>query len=529
MEVDVGFREIRVVEIREILRLWVLGHGLRAIARRGLGDRKTVRRYVAAAEAAGLERDGQVDRLDDEFIGAVVALLKPGRPPGAHGASWELCERHHDKLKSWLEDGLRLTKAHTLLQRHTGPRVPYRTLHRYAHQELGFRQQETTMRVDDCEPGAELQVDFGQMGTLCDPASGKARKVWALIFTAVYSRHQFVWLTYRQNLEAVITGFERAWSFFGGMFHVVIPDNMKSIVVTADAVNPKFNEGFLEYAQARNFVPDPTRVRDPKGKARVERCVPYVRESFFKGEDFIDLDDANRRAAGWCLETAGQRIHGTTARRPLEVFEAEARSSLRPAPTSPYDIPKHSDVTVHKDQHINVGKALYSVSEDYVGHKVHVRADTSLVRIYHRRKLIKTHPRQAAGGRSTDRNDFAEDKLIYAQRDCDALREKAKRAGPSVGEYAERILDDPAPWRRMRAVYRLLNLVRRYGVKPVDDACELALRLDVVDVVRIERMVRLALEKESPPPERPPNNVIKPRFGRPLSHFASSYTSKDKS
>jgi len=70
--------------------------------------------------------------------------------------------------------------------------------------------------VADCEPGAEVQVDFGRLGMLTDAADGRRRVVHGLIFTAVYSRHMFVWPTYRQTLADVIAGFEAAWEFFGG-------------------------------------------------------------------------------------------------------------------------------------------------------------------------------------------------------------------------------------------------------------------------------------------------------------------------
>ena len=72
------------------------------------------------------------------------------------------------------------------------------------------------MRVADGEPGAECQVDFGKMGLLPDPGTGRRRVTHALIFTAVYSRHCYVWLTFRQDLAAVIAGCEAAWAFFGG-------------------------------------------------------------------------------------------------------------------------------------------------------------------------------------------------------------------------------------------------------------------------------------------------------------------------
>jgi hypothetical protein len=71
----------------------------------------------------------------------------------------------------------------------------------------------------------ECQVDFGYLGLLGDPVTGQRRKVHALIFTACYSRHMFVWLTFSHTLAALIAGGEAAWEFFGGVFHVLIPDN----------------------------------------------------------------------------------------------------------------------------------------------------------------------------------------------------------------------------------------------------------------------------------------------------------------
>jgi transposase len=83
-----------------------------------------------------------------------------------------------------------------------------------------------------------VQVDFGRLGLLADAEDGRRRVVQGLIFTAVYSRHMFVWPIYRQTLDDVIAGFEAAWAFFGGVFAVVIPDNMKAIVDKADALSP---------------------------------------------------------------------------------------------------------------------------------------------------------------------------------------------------------------------------------------------------------------------------------------------------
>ena len=141
---------------------------------------------------------------------------------------------------------------------------------------------------------------------LTDAEDGRRRVVHGLIFTAVYSRHMFVWPTYRQTLNDVIAGFEAAWAFFDGVFAVVIVDNMKAIVDRADAIDPKLNDAFREYAQARGFAVDPTRIRSPRDKPRVERCVPYARANFFAGEQFRDIDDCRERAEQWCERWRGR-------------------------------------------------------------------------------------------------------------------------------------------------------------------------------------------------------------------------------
>ena len=97
---------------------------------------------------------------------------------------------------------------------------------------------------------------------------------------------------------------------------------MKSVVNRADPLKPFINEAFMEYAQTRGFVIDTCRVRHADDKPRVERAVSYVRDSFFAGEDFSSFSEAQSTAEHWCLHVAGERIHGTTCRRPLDAFSA---------------------------------------------------------------------------------------------------------------------------------------------------------------------------------------------------------------
>jgi hypothetical protein len=517
-----AFREVRVFEIREVLRLWLRGEGFRSIERLGPVDRKTARRYVVAAEECGLVRDGGEEQLSDVLLASVCERVRPHRHDG-HGAAWAVLAANHDQITAWLEkEGLTVVKTHELLTRR-GVVVPQRTLHRYALEVVGVGRSArgTTVRVADGEPGVELQVDFGKMGLVPDPESGRRRVCHALIFTACYSRHCFVWLTFRQTTEAVIAGFEAAWAFFGGVFAVVIPDNMATVVEEADATEPRFNQAFVEYAQARGFLIDPARVRRPCDKPRVERVVPFVRNSFFAGETFVDLADAQRRAEAWCAGRAGLRTHGTTQCRPAELFAVEEASRLLPAPASPYDLPIYATPKVHRDHHIEVAKALYSVPGGLIGARVEVRADRQLVKVFHRGVLVKTHPRQEPGRRSTDPDDLPAHKSVYAMRDLDRLVGMAAAQGPAIGAYATVLLDNPLPWTKMRQVYALLGLAKKWGPDRVNAACARAAEAEAFNVSLIGRMLERGADT-APAQVRPiQQTLLLGRFARPADDFAT--------
>ena len=512
-----GYREIFAMEVKEILRLWSRGHGYRSVARLLELDRKTVRRYVETARVLGLCRGDEAMALDEGLIFQVSEAVKPGRRV-VPGAMRDHCRAHRQQIEYWLDEGCKGPKVVRLLARHTGVVVPLRTLQRFIAQELGREGRgRETVRIVDPPPGQELEVDFLELGRIVERGRGRRVLLHALLCTAVYSRHQFVWPCLEQKQPDVIEGLEAAWRFFGGVFPVVIFDNLKAVVQRSDPICARLNPGFLEYAQARGFEVDPARKRSAQDKARVERQVQYVRNDYFRGESFGSLEQARQEGEIWCLEQAGQRIHGTTRRRPLEVFEAEERSLLRPKPTEVYDQPRWQSLHVGRDHAVVVGQSLYSVPYQVGVGDLRVRRDRTTVKLYRGAKLIKVHPRMKPGKARIDPADLPPGKAELATRDGDSLRRRAAGAGAHVEEYARRLLDSPLPWTRMRYVYRLLALVRRYGGPVVDEACERALELEVVDVMRIDRMLKRGLVQRGllrKPPSPRPDSVVRLRFAR---------------
>ncbi|MCX5738802.1 MAG: IS21 family transposase, partial [Proteobacteria bacterium] len=215
---------------------------------------------------------------------------------------------------------------------------------------------------------------------------------------------------------------------------------------------------------------------------------------------------------------------------PRELFESTEKAAMLPAPSDPFDVPLWVEsAKVHPDHHIQVARALYSVPALYQRKSVRARADQKLVKIYLGTDLIKVHPRKPPGGRSTDPSDYPVGKAEYALRNVDALVARGRDKGEHIGIYAERLLEGPLPWTRMRQAYALLRLCDKYGVGRVEAVCQSALAFDVINVHRITRKLKAATKFATS--SESTCKVVQlelPRFARPESHFETRASSTKK-
>ena len=515
-----AYREVTRVEIGEVIRRWQAGEGLRRIATSTGLSRVTVRKYVAASQEVGLSRDGP--EATEEQLSRLAAISqsgprRPSAPTDALLAPWA------DQVYRWFTgDRLQMTRIQELLAAR-GCRVSYPSLQRFMARRGWQRRDSKTVRMEPSAPGEVAELDFGRLGYIEDAEGVRRRVVWALIVVLAHSRHGFVWPTYSQRLEDVIAGLEAAWAFFGGVPRYLVIDNFPAAVAGADALHPRLTRGFLEYSQHRGFIADPARVRHPKDKPRVERAVPYVRERFFKGGSFTDMAHLRDEAARWCRDVAGQRVHGTTRRQPLVVFQDEERHALSPWDGEPYELTDWRTAKVHPDHHVACQYALYSVPAALCppGQQVEIGLGRQLVRIYHRGRLVKVHPRQPRGGRSTDSADYPAELTAYTMRAPENIKRSAAEHGPAVAVFAERLFDGPWPWAKLRQGLKLIRLGQRYTPQRLDAACRKALDVDLIDVRRVERILVQALESKDQDPH--PDPLPPGRFARPGSVFAHTH------
>jgi hypothetical protein len=508
-----AYEEVSRVEVTEIIRRWQSGATIRGLARASGLSRNTIKKYILAAQSIGLTNNGPPPA--ESQIVSLVQLNVAGRHPATIPTEGVLGP-WADQIHRWLKDErLELTRIQELLEKHNCT-VAYTSLRRFVARRGWGKNNQSTVRMPDTEPGEVAEMDFGRLGMLWDPESGRKRLAWVMVIVLSYSRHCFVWPMFRQQLSDVIEGLEACWTFFGGIPRYLIIDNFPAAVAGMDPLNPRLTRGFLEYVQCRGFFADPARVRHPQDKPKVENGVGYVKERFFKGGDFHGLADTRQQARQWCLQTAGQRVHGTTQRLPLVVFQEEEQAKLLPWNGEPYDVPDWRNVTVHPDRHIAYRYALYSAPDSTCppGTKLEVRGDTKLVRLYHRGALVKVHTRQPRGGRATDPDDYPKDLTAYTLRSPNYMRRQLAELGDDVGIFTERLFSGPTPWSKLRQAQKMLRLGERYTPARLNAACHRALAVDLIDVRRLERILVEALEEEATPATTavaaPPGRFVRP-------------------
>ncbi|MFQ5944621.1 MAG: hypothetical protein ACE5JF_13820, partial [Anaerolineales bacterium] len=167
--------------------------------------------------------------------------------------------------------------------------------------------------------------------------------------------------------------------------------------------------------------------------------------------------------------------------------------------------------------------ALYSVPTRYIGKTVWVRADSTLVRIYVAGKAVKTHQRKPPGGRSTDYSDYPQELAPYARRDPDRMIREAQKHGTHLGHFMAALLAGSFPWAKLRQAQRLQRLGKKYGSRRVDQACRRALAFELINVKRVEQIIRNDLDQfDLPNQSRGATQVIHfpLRFERPAHSFS---------
>lgn len=346
-------------------------------------------------------------------------------------------------------------------------------------------------------PGEQAQVDWGHFGHL---SIGRARRaLMGFVMVLSHSRMVFLRFFLDARMDSFLAGHVLAFAAFGGVPRVLLYDNLKSAVLerVGDAI--RFNPQLLVLAAHYRFEPRPVAPARGNEKGRVERAIRYIRDSFFAGRSFTDVDDLNAQAQTWCLGTAADRRwreDGASSVR--QAFEAEAPKLLA-LPPNEFALGERVAVTVDKTPYIRFDLNDYSVPHTHVRRTIVVLADERTVRILDGAVELARHPR------CWDRGQQIEDpahvqRLLEHKRAARAHRglDRLGQAAPAAATLLERAAARGDNLGSITAA--LLRLLDRYGAAALQVAVLEALQRDVPH----PNAVRLALERAREAAGQPP-------------------------
>ena len=480
------------MDLRELLRSLQTTANLSAIQRATGLNRRTIRRYRHWAVTHGL-LDQPLPAV--EVLQPLMARTLELSPPPQTVSS---VEPYREVVTQLQAQGVAGT---AILQRlrERGYTGTLSSLSRVVHR-LEPHRPSATVRVER-EPGSEAQVDVGSAGLMRDPVTGALRKTWAFVMRLAYSRHQYVEFVFDQSIPTWIQLHGHAFTFFGGVPHRVVLDNLKAGIVKACFDDPQVQSTSRECAEHYGFLLAPCRPRTPEHTGKVEQGgVHYVKRNFLGGRVPTLITQANGDVRQWCLTTAGQRIHGTTKETPLHRFEAIERAQLKPLPTLPYDLALWKQVQRHRDGSVVFEQAFDSAPFRLVGQRLWVRGGGEEVRLSTRHdELVATHPRAPRpGARVTHPDHLPPEKVpgaCWTRETCQGL---AAEVGPATTQLVDTLLADPV-LDRLPRVIRVLKPRERVSPPRLEAACARALHDGELTYRTLTRILDQGLEAERLP------------------------------
>jgi hypothetical protein len=323
-------------------------------------------------------------------------------------------------------------------------------------------------------------VDFGT-GARIVGADGKSKtgrggrhRTHVLRVVLSHSRKGYSDAVDRQSSDNFLRCLENAFAHFGGVPRTLVIDNLRAAVKRADWYDPELCPKVASFAAHYGVAILPTRPYTPRHKGKVERGIGYVKGNALQGRTFTSLAEQNRYLAEWESSVADARIHGTTRRQVGKLFEEAERGALLPLPGSRFELFQEALRCVHRDGHVEVKRAYYSVPPEFVGQRAWVRWDGRVVRIFDEKmRQIALHAQQEPGRFSTLNQHIPAEKIGGVERGAAWLLTRAGRIGPHALAWAKATLEQRGT-EGMRAVMGLSSLHERHGSRRIDEACRIA-------------------------------------------------------
>ncbi|MFH1436193.1 MAG: helix-turn-helix domain-containing protein [Pseudomonadota bacterium] len=441
-----------------ILLLAAQGHGIKSIARTLKISKATVRKVIRS----GRKQVPEIRRTQaaQEHLDLIRRL---------HGECKGNLARVHEKL---LDHDIvigysSLTRFCRLHEIGSGPK-PYAGSYAFA-------------------AGSEMQHDTSPHKV---EVGGKIRLLHCASLVLCFSRMIFAqcYATFNRFLCKVFL--TDALRYFKGAAKKCMVDNTSVVIASGTGPDAVPAPEMKAFADRFNFTFKAHRVGDADRSARVERPFHFIENNFYSGRSFEDTADLNRQFVAWC-DKVNRRYKKHIRAVPIELYQAE-RPQLKPLPIYVPDVQLIHQRTVDVEGYVNLHTNRYSMPEGLLGRPVQVRETKNKVRVFLGHKLLAEHARREDGAheRVTLPKHRYTNRWQRKGRARPPLPEEGslRAAGPDLSALVDR-LKTKHGGRAARAIKRLHRFYLDYPTEALCAAAAEAVRYNLCDLNRIERMV----------------------------------------
>jgi hypothetical protein len=323
-------------------------------------------------------------------------------------------------------------------------------------------------------------------------AQRQARRTRLFVLTLGYSRKSVRLLTFQSSSQIWAELHEKAFRRLGGVTRTIILDNLREGVLSADIYDPTLNPLYADVLKHYGAIALSCRVGDPDRKGKVESGVGHAQKTPLKGQRFESLEEAQQYLDHWEQTWADTRIHGTTKRQVAAMF-AEEKPALLPLPLEPFRYYQYGERTVHLDGCVEVEAAYYSAPPRWIGRRVQVQWNLQWVRLLDpaNGQLLREHLREQRGRHRIHDDDRPQRTPLGT-----LLSPWPAPRRPAIISALS-----PKPCTASKAKQRCVvsrdccRSRKKYGAARVDEACAMALEMEISD----SRFVRRYLERNLQP------------------------------
>lgn len=488
-------KPIQMQKLRQIIRLYCQGTGLKTIHSMVGTSRNTIKKYIRTLGTLGLSYDEFSSKSDSE-----LSQLFSARPTSTKD------NHRQEELEAMLPDLLRKLKKKGVTREMLHKEYLVKHPDGYARSRFNNylnihgHLSRPVMHLDH-KAGDKMYVDFAGSKLQVTEVDGTERNVEVFVAILGCSQLTYVEAVESQKKEDFIKACENALHYFGGVPLAIVPDNLRSAVTKGSKYEAVLNDEFASFAEHYSITAIPARVYKPKDKSLVEGAVKLIYRSIYTRLDdrkFGDLQALNSAIISALEIHNNKPFSGRTYSR-RDQFEDVEREALGPLNPLRYEIKKQSMVTVMKNGYVRLGEDVhyYSVPYKYIGKKVKILYTITQVEIFYRYTKIASHTRSRVKYHyTTDSDHLASQHRFLTEWTPEKFIAEATDIHEDVASYIAKVLENkPYPEQAYKSCSGILSFGRRVGEERLVEACRWADSLGQYNYLIIEEILRKKLDQ----------------------------------